>query len=89
MKVIDVARSLGVTPETVRFYTRIKVLNPTKSKANGYWEYGEKNEHRLRFVLSARQLGFTVEDIWEILERTDEKNTPCPTVRCLIDQRLQ
>ncbi|MBR9910219.1 MAG: MerR family DNA-binding protein [Gammaproteobacteria bacterium] len=88
MKVIEVARLLGITADTVRFYTRIKILNPTKSKANGYREYSEKDVNRLRFVLSARLLGFSVEDIQEILSHADKKKSPCPTVRRLIDQRL-
>jgi DNA-binding transcriptional MerR regulator len=63
-------------------------LNPSKSKANGYREYSDNDVKRLRFVLSARQLGFSVEDIQEILNYADNKKSPCPTVRRLIDQRL-
>ena len=36
MRVHQLAKSLGVTLDTVRFYTRIKVLQPEKRKANGY-----------------------------------------------------
>ena len=88
MRVNQLAKTLGVTPDTVRFYTRIKVLQPKKSKGNGYREYSEKDISRLKFVLSARQLGFTVDDIQEILAQADKKESPCPTVRRLIDQRL-
>lgn len=89
MKVIELARQLGVTADTVRFYTRIKVLNSTKNGANGYREYSQKDVNRLRFVLSARQLGFSVADIQQILAHADKKKAPCPTVRHLLDQRLQ
>ncbi len=88
MKVIEVARLLNITADTVRFYTRIKILNPAKNKANGYREYSDNDVKRLRFVLCARQLGFSVEDIQEILGHADKKKTPCPTVRRLIDLRL-
>lgn len=88
VKVIEMARRLGVTADTVRFYTRIKILKPGKNKTNGYREYSEKDYNRLRFVLSARQLGFSVEDIQQILNHADKKKSPCPTVRRLIDQRL-
>ena len=88
VKVIEMARRLGVTADTVRFYTRIKILKPGKNKTNGYREYSESDYNRLRFVLSARQLGFSVEDIQEILNHADKKKSPCPTVRRLIDQRL-
>ena len=88
MKVSEIARHLGVTADTVRFYTRIKILNPNKSQDNGYREYGEADIHRLRFVLSARQLGFSVDDIQQILSYSDKKKSPCPTVRRLIEKRL-
>lgn len=88
MRVNQLAKFLGVTPDTVRFYTRIEVLKPVKSKVNGYREYSEKDISRFKFVLSARQLGFTVDDIQEILAQADKKKSPCPTVRRLIDQRL-
>ena len=88
MKVSEIARHLGVTADTVRFYTLIKILKPAKNKTNGYREYSEKDYNRLRFVLSARQLGFSVEDIQKILAHADKKKSPCPTVRRLIDQRL-
>lgn len=88
MRVNQLAKLLGVTPDTVRFYTRIKVLQPRKSHDNGYREYSEKDINRLKFVLSARQLGFTVDDIQEILAQADQKKSPCPTARRLIDKRL-
>ena len=88
MKVVEIARKVEVTADTVRFYTRIGILNPTKNYENGYREYSDQDVNRLRFVLSARQLGFSVEDIQKILGHADNKESPCPTVRRLIDQRL-
>lgn len=88
MKVIELARRLGVTADTVRFHTRVGILQPKKNKINGYWDYDERELQRLRFVLCARQLGFSVEDIQQILAQGDKNTTPCPTVRRLIDQRL-
>ena len=88
MKVSEIAKYLGVTADTVRFYTRINVLNPQKSQVNGYREYSEADVHRLRFVLSARQLEFSVDDIQQILSHSDKKKSPCPTVRRLIEKRL-
>tara|TARA_R110002072_G_scaffold269965_2_gene429770 strand:- start:3215 stop:3631 length:417 start_codon:yes stop_codon:yes gene_type:complete len=88
MLVKQVAKLLNVTTDTVRFYTRIKILQPIKSDTTGYREYTEKEISRLRFVLSARQLGFSVSDIKQILAEADDEKSPCFTVRRLIDQRL-
>jgi DNA-binding transcriptional MerR regulator len=73
MKVSEVAKHLGVTSETVRFYSRIGGVQPRREKVNGYRNYGDNDVKRLRFVLSARQLGLSVEDIQEILGHADKK----------------
>lgn len=88
MQVSEMAKQLGVTADTVRFYTRVDMLKPAKNKVNGYREYSQQDANRLRFVLSARQLGFSVDDIRQILAHADSGKTPCPTVRRLLDQRL-
>lgn len=88
MRVKELAKALCVSAETVRFYTRNGYVSPTKSPANGYKEYSPKDQSRMRFILSARALGFTVADIGEILAVADKKRTPCPVVRVLIERRL-
>jgi len=89
MRVIQLAKSLGITPDTVRFYSRIGVLNPQKNPNNGYREYSDKDISRMKFILCARQLDFSVDDIKQILAEADNQRSPCPTVRRLIEQRLQ
>lgn len=89
MRVIQLAKSLGITPDTVRFYSRIGVLNPQKNPNNGYREYSDKDISRMKFILCARQLDFSVDDIKQILAEADNQRSPCTTVRRLIEQRLQ
>ena len=89
MKVSELAEELKVTPDTVRYYTRIGLLLPAKSKTNGYKDYGRKELHRLRFILSARQLGFSVKDIDQILKEAAKGKTACPLVRELLKKRLE
>lgn len=88
MRVNQLAKEIGVTGDTVRFYTRIGYLKPAKNPANGYKSYSQKDKRLLRFILSARQLGFTVEDIGKILDTTEKGRSACPLVRELIRLRL-
>ena len=88
VQVQEVAIDIGVTPDTVRYYTRIGLLDPVKNVGNGYREYGERDRRRLRFILSARQLGFSVADINQILDHADQGESPCQLVRTLIEKRL-
>ncbi|TVZ37450.1 DNA-binding transcriptional MerR regulator [Alteromonadaceae bacterium 2753L.S.0a.02] len=88
MGVTELAKVLQISPDTVRFYTRKGLLQPVKNTANGYKSYRTKDIARLRFILGARGLGFTIADIEEILNVSDHHQTPCPLVRDLIEQRL-
>lgn len=88
MKVKELADELGVTADTVRHYTRIGILNPARDPDNGYKRYGARERDRLRFAVRARALGFTLDDIVEIIRHADRGNSPCPTVRKLIEQRF-
>lgn len=50
MTVNELARKLKVAPDTVRYYTRIGLLQPRKAAGNGYHHYSERDEERLRFA---------------------------------------
>ncbi len=89
MKVSELSKSLRITPDTVRYYTRIALLSPKKGSINGYNYYTESDQHRLRFILSARQLGFSVKEIKQILTEADKGHTACPLVRVLLQKRLE
>jgi len=89
MRVLELARKLRVNPDTIRFYTRKGLITPEKEEQSGYKRYRAEDEARMRFILGARGLGFTVADVEEILHVADTEHTPCPLVRELIEQRLQ
>lgn len=88
MKVSELAKKLNTSAETVRHYTRLGYLSPRVNNFNGYKHYGAIEEHRMAFILSARQLGFSVKDIGLILSESDKGKAPCPIVREIIDQRI-
>jgi len=88
MRVTELAKALNTTPDTVRYYTRIGLISPVKSPENGYKSYGKTLQHRLKFILSARQLDFSVEEIKGILAEADKGHTACPLVREIVEHRL-
>lgn len=89
MRVSALAKQLNITPDTVRYYTRIGLLSPVKNSSNGYKSYGKHEQQRLHFILSARRLGFSIEDITQILAEAATGHSACPLVRQLIEQRLK
>lgn len=88
MRVTELANAMNTTPDTVRYYTRIGLISPVKSPENGYKYYGINTQQRLKFILSARQLDFSVEEIKEILTEADKGHTACPLVREIVEHRL-
>lgn len=88
MKVSELARSAGVTPDTVRYYTRIGLLIPATDADNGYRRFSGADLDRLHFVLRAKHLGFQLDEIAQILGMSDHGHTPCPVVREIVERRI-
>ena len=72
MKIGELARRVGLPIDTVRYYERNGLLPPPARRASGYREYEEADIPRLRFVLRAKHLGFSLIEIRELLELSDE-----------------
>jgi DNA-binding transcriptional MerR regulator len=88
MKVNDLAKEFGLTADAVRFYTKEGLLHPVKLTSNGYNDYREEDRHLLRFIVSARQLCFSLSDIKKMLAVAGSEKDPCPLIKRLIDSRL-
>lgn len=80
MTVGQVARQAGVGAETVRFYEKNGLLEEPTRRASGYREYDEETVNRLRFIQRAKELGFTLSEIKELLSLRCSKR-PCNDVR--------
>lgn len=73
---------------TVRHYTKIGLLNPSKNANNGYKIYKQSDITLLRFITNAKDLGFTLKEIAQILNEADNGKSPCPLVREIIEKRI-
>ena len=81
------ARTAGVNVETIRFYQR-KGLLPEPDKPYGsIRRYGETDVTRVRFVKSAQRLGFSLDEIAELLRLED--GTHCEEASSLAEHKLK
>ena len=73
---------------TVRYYTRIGLLKPSRDLRNGYKVYKQADKDRLKFINAAKALGFTLAEIEEILDHAVHGDSPCPMVRDIVEKRI-
>lgn len=77
----EIAKRTGCNLETVRYYEKVGLLPDPPRTQGGHRAYGANHERRLRFVLRARRLGFTLDEIRALLKLVDERNAPCGQIR--------
>lgn len=63
MKISELSKSTHTNIETIRYYEKQGVLQPSKRLANGYRYYDEESVEQLKFIKKCRTLGFSLENI--------------------------
>ena len=83
-----VAKRVGVAIDTIRFYEREGLLPEPLRRASGYRSYGEGTVAQLRFIRRAKHLGFTLEEIRELLALSTDRQRGVKAVKKRAQQRL-
>ena len=84
----DLARATGCNIETIRYYEQIGLLpDPPRTDA-GYRIYSAAHATRLRFILRARELGFSMEDIRGLMGLEDGAAPTCAEVKERTERHL-
>jgi MerR family transcriptional regulator, copper efflux regulator len=76
-----VARRAGVGVETVRFYERQGLIEEPPRRLSGYREYDDEVVSRLGFIRRAKDLGFTLKEIKELLSLRRDPATSATDVK--------
>jgi len=77
----QVALNAGVGVETVRFYERKGLIEQPPRKGKAYREYPAETVRRIRFVVHAKQLGFTLKEILGLLSLRSRSASSCDSVK--------
>jgi len=83
------AKKSEISLYTVRHYTRIGLLKPSRNLRNGYKIYQPSDATRLRFIQAAKNLGFSLSEIADVLDEAKHGNSPCPMVREIVVRRIE
>ena len=77
------SRRSGVNIETIRFYERVGILPKPPRSLGGHRLYDEAHEKRLRFVRRSRELGFSLDEVRELLRLVDGGRYTCGEVKAI------
>ena len=84
----ELSRRTGCNIETIRYYERIRLL-PSPPRRGRYRSYGAEDVGRLAFVRRARELGFTLDDVRNLLGLAAGGQSACGEVRALAASHLE
>jgi MerR family copper efflux transcriptional regulator len=83
-----VAKRAGVPIDTIRYYEREGLLPEPLRRASGYRSYNESVISQLRFIRRAKDLGFTLEEIRDLLALSADRHRGVKAVKQRAEQRL-
>jgi Hg(II)-responsive transcriptional regulator len=77
----QLAKQAGVGVETIRFYEREGLLAEPERRPSGYRQYAPEVVRRVRFIRHAKELGFALKEVQELLELRVDPISTCADVR--------
>jgi MerR family transcriptional regulator, copper efflux regulator len=84
----QLARRCGVGPETIRFYERQGLIPEAPRSSSGYRRFGAEAVSRLTFIRRAKELGFSLPEIAELLALHDHPGGDRARVKALTEAKL-
>jgi DNA-binding transcriptional MerR regulator len=88
MKIGEVSKRSGVGVEALRFYEKSGLLDRPGRTYSGYRTYGRDVLKRIAFIKQAQVLGFTLDEIRQLIEHKGNGENPCREVRTMVRNRL-
>ena len=80
MRIGELASRAGVGQQTLRYYERRGLLKPSRRASSSYREYGADAVREVRFIRRAQELGFTLEEIRDLLALWPDSSKSCSAV---------
>lgn len=83
MNIGQASETSGVSQRMIRHYEKIGLIPPPPRRDSGYRDYSEADAARLRFIANARDLGFPIEEIRDLLSLWSDRSRSSSEVKAL------
>jgi MerR family Zn(II)-responsive transcriptional regulator of zntA len=90
LKIGELAQRTGISRDALRFYEKHGLITPSGRTDSGYRLYSKSDVLRISFILSAKEVGFTLNEVHQLLELevTKDKKS-CQDVKEFVDNKIQ
>ena len=88
MTIGKIAKKTALNVQTIRFYERAGLLEEAKRTPAGYRQFEENTVERIEFIRKAQKIGYSLEEIRELLSLSVSKENPCDRVRLMTEAKI-
>lgn len=88
MNIGEASRASGVSAKMIRYYEQTGLIPPAARTESSYRSYGDSDVHRLRFIRRARDMGFSVAEIGDLLGLWNDRSRRSADVKRLAQAHL-
>jgi Cu(I)-responsive transcriptional regulator len=89
MKIGEASKRSGVSQRMIRHYEGLELIPKAARRDSGYRDYDDKDVHTLRFIRRARDLGFPIEEIGQLLALWQDRGRASADVKALASARAE
>jgi len=88
MNIGEVSAAVGISAKMIRYYEQTGLIPAAQRTASGYRTYATADIHRLRFIRRARELGFSMSEISDLLSLWNDKSRQSGDVKRLAQTHI-
>ena len=89
LQIGDVVERTGLTADAIRFYEREKLFHAATRSSGGFRLFSDAEVEDLNFIRNAQELGFSLDEIRELLDLKRASHPDCKLVEQLVEHKIE